>query len=367
YTLEVRLLYRLPRSLLPDRQGRSRATVACPITLRASLYPGVRRVDFAVRVVNRARDHRLRVLLPLLPDGAVVYAGSAFGALERPLTPLVGGEEWVEPPTAAAPMRGFVAVGGGSRGLMVAGRGLTEYEVLTAPQGPVLALTLLRCVGWLSRGDLATRPGNPPEAGGGSGMAGRAIPLRGSPGQGGLGMKGQAGPSILTPGAQCLGRYDFEYSLIPYSKGWGEAFAAAQAFLNPLRAFAVTGGQGSLPQTKALMSLHPESLAVSAVKVAEDRRGIVVRLCNPTARSVEGAVVWHEDFAGAEMVNLAEEPAEGLAAGEGHPTAWEPWPGWAGYEGRSRSPGWVGYQQGERVSLPLRPGGIGSVLFRAPP
>ncbi|MCX7942368.1 MAG: hypothetical protein N2516_04645, partial [Dictyoglomaceae bacterium] len=46
-----------------------------------------------------------------------------------------------------------------------------------------LKITLFRCIGYLSRGDLKTR-------------------------------KEFAGPYIPTPNAQCLGKYNFEYSFV---------------------------------------------------------------------------------------------------------------------------------------------------------
>ncbi|MBA7709185.1 hypothetical protein ES703_118097 [subsurface metagenome] len=62
-------------------------------------------------------------------------------------------------------------------------KGLPEYEAMKDNNGTIkIAITLLRCVGWLSRGDLATRTG-----------------IRSA----------IAGPPLHTPGAQCLEKYEF--------------------------------------------------------------------------------------------------------------------------------------------------------------
>ena len=54
-----------------------------------------------------------------------------------------------------------MSVTSGGRGLAVANRGLPEHEVIQDDNGnAVIALTLLRCVGWLSRPDLLARKGN---------------------------------------------------------------------------------------------------------------------------------------------------------------------------------------------------------------
>ena len=71
-------------------------------------------------------------------------------------------------------------------------------EAEVTPEG-VLALTLLRSVGWLSRPDLGTRPG-------------------------------EAGPSLETPGAQLLGQLEAELSLVA-DEGRGTLPAAWDAEL----------------------------------------------------------------------------------------------------------------------------------------
>ena len=86
-----------------------------------------------------------------------------------------------------------MSVSSGGRGLAIANRGLPEHEVIQDDRGnAVIALTLLRCVGWLSRPDLLARKGN-------------------------------GGWTIPTPGAQCAGEHVFEYSIIPHAGSWTDA------------------------------------------------------------------------------------------------------------------------------------------------
>src|SRR5207249_3051785 len=74
---------------------------------------------------------------------------------------------WVHPAPSTFPHQGFVA----ANGLTVAAPGLPEAEV--TPDG-IIAVTLVRAVGWLARMDLRSRPR-------------------------------PAGPLMPAPGAQCLG------------------------------------------------------------------------------------------------------------------------------------------------------------------
>ncbi len=189
-TLEVKMTYSLPARLTEDRQGRSEERVACEIVTRASLYPGVPRIDIETEIENRAKDHRLRVHFPTGIRTGRSYAEQHFGVVSRPIGVPEHDDTWFEKPVATYPQKSFVDISDGERGFMLANRGLPEYEALEEPDGTItIALTLLRCVEWLSRDDLSTR-------------------------------KGHAGPGMHTPGAQMQGRWKFQYSLIPHEGGW---------------------------------------------------------------------------------------------------------------------------------------------------
>ena len=64
-------------------------------------------------------------------------------------------------------------------------RGILEVEARPEADGTTMLLTLLRCVGWLSRSDLATR-------------------------------RGGAGPELETPDAQELGGHRFEFAVATF-------------------------------------------------------------------------------------------------------------------------------------------------------
>src|SRR5262249_37045376 len=155
----------------------------------------------------RSRDHRLRVALATPLVAAKSLHDTSFGVLERPLAPAEPpGTEDVYPPV---PQRTWSAVEGGGMGAAVFARGLYEIEARPAQEGTTLLLTLLRCVGWLSRPDLATR-------------------------------RGGAGPELETPGAQEIGRHDFDFALAPYRGSYLDAAIAqrAAAYSYPPRVFA---------------------------------------------------------------------------------------------------------------------------------
>src|SRR5437899_3925193 len=153
-TVSVSLVLRLPGGLRADRLARSPEVVDCPVRLAISLDSGARRVDVAVIFDNRARDHRLRVLCETGTRTVTHQAGAAFALIERSNRPPLG-RGWVEPATYDACLHDLVAVSGATSGLAVGVDGLREYAVL--PDGRTIAITLLRAVGFLSRGDLPER------------------------------------------------------------------------------------------------------------------------------------------------------------------------------------------------------------------
>jgi alpha-mannosidase len=284
WTLEVALDYSLPCALAEDRDERSAERVECPILSRVSLYPGVRRIDIHSEVDNRAQDHRLRVHFPAGLQTDASHAEQHFGVVTRPVAVPAWDESWAEEPVGTHPQKTFVDVSDGERGLMLANRGLPEYEVLPVEDSVAIALTLLRCVGYLARFDLSSRPG-------------------------------LAGPLLPTPGAQMLGRHAFDYALIPHEGGWEDAWPEAHRFAVPMRARRVQDGSGALPAEGALLALEGPAFAVSALKRAEDGEGVVVRLYNVTSGPASGRVRLAEPFQGAEFVNmeeafLAEAPLE---------------------------------------------------------
>jgi len=284
-TVRVDMSYRLPAGLAGDRESRSPEAVEVPVTSSVSLYPGVGRVEIETTVDNRASDHRLRAVFPTGVKADVACAGAHFDVVERPVGAPEAPEGGREQPLGTYPQRGFVDVSDGEAGLMLASDGLPEYEALTGGNGVDLALTLLRCVGWLSRGDFQTR-------------------------------QNAAGPVIATPEAQCPGRHVFRYALMPHRGGWEAALCQAQWFNNPLRAFETDIHPGELPPEQSWLQVEPPSLVLSAVKMAEEGSGVIVRLYNVGEGAVEGRVRPWRPFSRARLVNLNEEALSEAAPDE---------------------------------------------------
>ncbi len=284
-TLEI--VYRLdvPAGLADDRARRCEARIKIPITSHISLAPGVARVDICTEVENTAVDHRLRVHFLVPVAAAEADHDGHFGVVRRGLGVLEKDPAWVEDPRPETHQGVFTDVSDGRVGLMIANRGLPEVTVLATPAGSEMALTLLRCVGWLSRDDLSTR-------------------------------RGHAGPGSETPGAQMRGRWTFDYALIPHAGGWQAAYQQAYAFAAPLRAVSASLRAGELPASGSFVAHTPAEFVLSAVKEAEDGMGWLVRGYNITGSRLEVCLRPWMRFAMAGRVNLAEETLSPISVNE---------------------------------------------------
>lgn len=202
----------------------------------------------------------------------------------RPLEIPVGSTDWVEQPPPTFPQRSWCDLSDGGIGPLVGPRGLPEAEAIPGDP-PELAVTLLRCVGWLSRDDLSTR-------------------------------RGHAGPPIPTPGAQEEGTHRFQYTIVPHADGWESAFREAFAFETPMRAETARLHAGPLPADGSFLKVSPSYLVVSAVKRSERGGLLVVRAYNVGDHAVNGRFRPQCCPKRAVRLSLAEEEQGSLAVGD---------------------------------------------------
>ena len=292
-TLRVSGRWSLPVACATSRAERSTRLIACPIVSDISLTPGVRRIDIHTCVENRAKDHRLRVAFPVAYNVEHIDAEGTFEVRTRPVAqPRPPDEaEWIEAPVNLFPQKRFADISNGEIGLAILNRGLPECEVIhiddaSATGGArtrrqAVALTLLRCVEWLSRGDLSTRHGH-------------------------------AGPVEQTPEAQCPGHHEFDYALVPHRGTWEADNALvlreAQAFNTPIATGVVVTDQhdGVLPSSASFVTVEPGTLVLSALKRSNAGQGIVVRVYNPTGHDLDAKISPQFAFTQVYMANLLE-------------------------------------------------------------
>jgi alpha-mannosidase len=200
----------------------------------------------AMAIDNRRPDHRLRLHVRLPHSAAETVAGSPFELVSRGLVS-EGGE--LESASPTWPARGFVLAGG----VAALAEGVIEYEVVGERE---LALTVLRCVGTISRDDLSTR-------------------------------RGPAGPDVATPDAQMIGETLLELGVLPGAEP-ADLLEAWERFALPLRSVEARGG-GTTATSGTLLDIRGAELS----SVRRRDGSVEVRVWNPTAQAVEAQVGGH--------------------------------------------------------------------------
>ncbi|MFB0569004.1 MAG: alpha-mannosidase [Nitrososphaeria archaeon] len=310
-TIQAKVDLILPEALDEEQEGRSSHTVSCPLTVSISVYGNVPRVDLKVRFENRAKDHRLRVVFPTGLSGVDhANAHDRFYVMERLIEP-PRGEKWVEKPPTTHPQRFFVDVNDDVMGLMIANKGLPEYEVRRDGEA-TLALTLIRSVGWLFNVKTVGPVVRPfqlfTELGVEEELLSKLRSLVGD-------RLGDLGPTIPTPEAQCLGVHTFEYSILPHGGTWktSKAYREAYNFNVPLLAHETTVHEGDLPAEASFAKIEPEALVVTAIKKAEAGNAFILRFYNITSETVQGKIQTLLPIEEAYEASLDERVVQGTA------------------------------------------------------
>ncbi len=276
-TLAVEMQYRVPAELGTDRAARVPDCVDLPVRVEVTCYRDLPRVDFRVTIDNRARDHRVRaeITLPFAPVESI--AEGPFGVVRRPAA-LPDTPDTVERFYGTAPTKGFVCVEDAAGGMGLVTRGIQEYEVTADADTGTLALTLLRCVGWLSRDDLEMRNHN------------------------------SAGPKLETPGAQSPGVHTFEFALLPYAGDYAGTGipAAAHAYAYPPIGTRSSRHTGTIPPGTCCVRASDPQVVVSALGLTRDRQDLLLRVYNEGEGAVDTAIALEDGVAEVVAVDLRE-------------------------------------------------------------
>jgi alpha-mannosidase len=182
------------------------------------------------------------------------------------------------------PQRCFTAIQDGRQGLLVANRGLPEVEVLLPDllhppslAGSEIAITLLRCVGWLSRDDLSTR-------------------------------RGHAGPGLPTSEAQMPGVWDFDYAVIPFSPD-----QALDAYHRPTPSATWRHNYAPIRPLAAylhFLSTDNPAFVISAIKPPETGEGWILRGYSLQNAPLQVKLTLPQPVSQVRRVNLDESPGE---------------------------------------------------------
>ena len=230
--------------------NRSSELVEMDVKTVLTLEKSAKGLRVATTICNQAKDHRVRVILPTGLDTSMHMADSAFEVVRRNNR---HNDTWTNP-CGCERQQCFVAMEDAKGGLLVANRGLYEYEILE-DQGNAVAVTLLRCIAEM--GDWGYFP---------------------------------------TPKAQQIGTFCLEFEVVPFAAGeTGDAFREGYAFQEDLtveqagfeRAFLRKPGQvkpelveGELPLEMSFLAFEGDGIHMTAFKKGQKKDDLFVRFVN---------------------------------------------------------------------------------------
>jgi len=243
-------------------EQRSRKRVDIPVEFELRMTATTPRLDVKLTIDNTAKDHRIRLRVPMGVQTDVIKSQGHLAMLERDVERPRVTEPWWQPPTQLLPCREWVAADDGKHGLAIALKGIYDYEAVRDPRTgqPDVYFTLVRCFEYMTRINMPQRAE-------------------------------MASWTFHTPGAQCLGEQSIEWSYIPYVASADDKapfINEAQAFLYPPLAHAVRCPL----ESETLRTLEPffvweeENIQFSAFKRRMRRDGYILRLYENQGKAV---------------------------------------------------------------------------------
>ncbi len=287
----------LPEEYSFHDQCRSNKTVDVPITMLISLDKGSKQLNVTIKIDNKVKDHRIRILFPTGIKTGLSMAGSPFDVVLKDKGEIGNGNQEV----AQQPNTVYVNVDGADAGIAFLNEGLYEYENLSDDENTI-ALTLIRGNGFISRDQ-------------------GSLPLD---------------EKWLVPDNQCLGVHSMRLAIYPHKGDFlkGQVALNALDFLNPtmvgfqpVNRHKLAGGRPfvqdsdvseifyrenkkpgiHLPLEQQLFDLSNEDIQLSCLKKKEKGDSIIVRVYNLACENRSFAMSAFIDIKEAYRVNLKEE------------------------------------------------------------
>ncbi len=263
---------------LSARTSQPDSVVENDIELKVGLAKGQRHFTLDVMVNNRSESHRLRLMIPTRLNATHSWGEGQFDVVQRTLD-RPDTSDWIEQPMYDFPMHHFVDVSDGKKGIAALVDGLKEYEVL-ADAEKTLAITLFRTF------EYKINPSAPQDY-------------------------------SYEKGSQMLGESVYRLAIYPHKGGWeqGQVYREAFVYNYPLR-MAQTGQlSGTLEAEASMMKIEPAELIFGSMKLpeSEEKSTFVLRLYNPTGKTIKGSVSFAIPIKNVSSITLEEIEKQKIA------------------------------------------------------
>lgn len=294
----------LPAGLNPDTVERSADLISNPVEIVLTLKKGTPWVDITCKVENNSRDHRLRILFDTEMATDFTTSLVPYDTVERDRKAVLKRVD-----NGTQPNSGMIYIADKGTSLAIFNEGLYEYEHLLGDKGTI-AVTLVRGTGSIST------------------------------------LRDRKQRSMMRQdGIQTLGKFELKLG-ISFEDGEDNVSSfvrMAKRFNNPAITYfqpyterKFTGGRPQvqdtdiaelffreepykdikLERTAGFMEFIGDAMTVSAVKLSENGKRIVVRAYNTTDNEAEFAVKTAENISGAVKLRADESEVGAIAVND---------------------------------------------------
>lgn len=239
---------------------------------------------------NKAKDHRLRALIPTGISASFSVSDNQFGSIKRDVydsaMDVWEKEDWDERPDSIYPMLSFVGLSNEENGVSILTNSTREYEII-GDNYDTIAVTLFRSVGVLGKEDMLRRPGRP------------------------------SGIKLPTPDSQMLGKLHLEFAITTHKGSVAEANTGrvAKEFTTPIHtynkiphnAMKLNPENVQTPLTFSLLKETNTNAVLSVLKKAEKEDALVLRFFNPTEAEIDASYTVNPTIDQPQEVNLNEK------------------------------------------------------------
>ncbi len=224
-------------------------------------------IELNVIVDNKAKDHRVRLLFPNNLSTNFSISDNQFGYIKRNVVDSAINvweeEKWSERPDSIYPFLSYVHCATDT-GIAVITNSVREYEII-GHKFDTIAITLFRSVGLLGKEDLFRRPGRP------------------------------SGIKMETPDSQLIKIQTFN---LAFTTNLVEVPTLAKEYLTPIvsynkmpfNAIKMNSWGLTTPVNFSLLNIKQTELIMSVLKKAEQSNTLLLRIYNPSDRTVTGTV-----------------------------------------------------------------------------
>jgi mannosylglycerate hydrolase len=272
---EIHIAMMLPKAVDFAKNKRAEELVEVPIKTVVTLKRDSDVVEVETTVDNKVKDHFLRVCFPTGINTTHTDVEANF-EVNRYLTRSSKDGDFKGQELTRHRSQLFVDLSDGQKGFAILNEATRDYEIIDADNGTI-ALSVVR-----------------------------GVRLR-IPCDNRLWMEYPGDDS-----SQSLREHTMKYGICFHKGNWeeGEVYQKALKFNTPLRTAQIGKHSGTLPFSKGYLQVEPSALAVTAVKKAQDRNSIIVRVFNPTDKTIKANMQTGFDYKETYLVNLNEERQE---------------------------------------------------------